>query len=63
MCRGFSFGGDPDTDGKWSIVGMTSKTRCTVKSLIRNKAYAVRVTALGVVGEGPASEIVSAEAA
>ncbi len=55
--------GDPTTDGKWSIVGMTSKARLTVKSLIRNKAYAFRVAALGVVGEGPVSEIVSAEAA
>ena len=55
--------GDPSTDGVWTIVGMTTKARYTVKGLIKNKGYSFRVTALGVVGEGPASEISSAEAA
>jgi hypothetical protein len=42
---------------------MTSKARFTVKGLTRNKAYSFRVTALGTVGEGPVSEMVTAEAA
>jgi hypothetical protein len=55
--------GDPTTTGVWTSVGMTSKARFTVKGLIRNKAYSFRVTALGTVGEGPVSEMVTAEAA
>ena len=55
--------GDPSTDGVWTIVGMTSKARFTMKGLITDKKYSFRVTALGVVGEGPASEVVLAKAA
>ena len=55
--------GDPTSTGVWTSVGMTSKARFTVKGLIRNKAYSFRVTALGTVGEGPVSEMVTAEAA
>lgn len=55
--------GDPTSTGVWTKAGMTSKARFTVKGLIRHKAYSFRVTALGAVGEGPASEIVTAEAA
>ena len=55
--------GDPTTDGKWSIVGMTSKARFTVKGLVTDKNYSFRATALGVVGEGPVSETVTAKAA
>ena len=55
--------GDPTTTGVWTAAGMTSKSRFTVKGLTRNKAYSFRTAALGVVGQGPMSEIVSAEAA
>ncbi len=55
--------GDPLSDGIWTVVGMTSKARFTKKDLITDKKYSFRVTALGVVGEGPASEAVVAKAA
>ncbi len=55
--------GDPTTTGVWTKAGMTSKARFTVKDLTRHKAYSFRVAALGTVGEGPLSEIGTAEAA
>ncbi len=55
--------GDPTTDGKWTIAGLCSKARFTVKDLITDKKYSFKVTALGKVGEGPESEVVMAKAA
>lgn len=54
---------DPAMDGKWVAVGISSKTKLTVKGLTRHKLYAFRAAALGAAGEGPLSEIASAEAA
>jgi len=55
--------GDPTTAGKWTIAGMSSKARFTVKGLVTDKKYSFRATALGVVGEGPVSGTVTAQAA
>lgn len=55
--------GDPTTDGKWTIAGMTSKARFTAKGLITDKKYSFKATAIGVIGEGPASDVVTAKAA
>ncbi|MEO8590719.1 MAG: fibronectin type III domain-containing protein [Flavobacteriales bacterium] len=54
--------GDPKT-GVWKAVGMTSRARFTVSGLITDQLYAFRAAALGVVGEGPVSDIASAKAA
>ncbi|MBK6408934.1 MAG: fibronectin type III domain-containing protein [Flavobacteriales bacterium] len=55
--------GDPTSDAKWTPVGMTSKARLTVKGLTTDRKYSFRVAALGVVGEGPLSDTVTAKAA
>jgi hypothetical protein len=56
--------GDPtNAASTWTHVGTSSKARFTAKGLVTDKQYSFRVTALGVVGEGPASEIVTAKAA
>ena len=55
--------GDPTADGKWTVAGISSKARATVKDLVSDKKYAFRVSAMGVVGEGPVSESVNAKAA
>lgn len=55
--------GDPAMGGKWSLAGTSTKAKLTVSGLETDKMYSFRVAALGVVGEGPMSEIVSAKAA
>ena len=55
--------GDPAMDGKWTFAGSSSRSKLTVTGLTTDKMYAFKVAALGVVGEGPMSEIVSAKAA
>lgn len=55
--------GDPTTTGVWTMAGMCSRGRFTVKGLVSDKAYSFRATALGIVGEGPVSETVTAKAA
>ena len=47
----------------WQVVGISSKAKHTVTDLAANKFFNFRVTALGRVGEGPASEVVTAKAA
>lgn len=42
---------------------MTSKARFTAHGLVTDKKYAFRAAALGVVGEGPTSDVVTAKAA
>lgn len=54
--------GDP-AKGEWKPLDYVTKGKYTVTGLESHKLYAFRVTALGRVGEGPASEIVSAKAA
>jgi predicted DNA-binding protein (UPF0251 family) len=55
--------GDPYTDGVWKPVGMSSKATITIPGLITDKLYSFKTAALGVVGEGPLSEIATAKAA
>ena len=55
--------GDPSTDGVWRPAGMSSKGRITITGLITDKLYSFKTAALGVVGEGPLSEIATAKAA
>lgn len=49
--------------GIWKLVGTTSKARFTVKDLVTAKEYEFRAAALGVVGEGPVSQMVTVRAA
>lgn len=49
--------------GIWKLVGTTSKARFTVKELVTMKEYEFRTAALGVVGEGPVSQVITARAA
>ncbi len=49
--------------GKWTMVGVSSRTKFEVTDLEANKFFSFRVAALGRIGEGPASEIVTAKAA
>ena len=55
--------GDPAVAANWSVVGVSGKTRHTVTDLASNTFFNFRITALGRVGEGPASEVVTAKAA
>lgn len=55
--------GDPAVPKNWTVVGISSKAKHTVTDLEANKFFNFRVTALGRVGEGPASEVVTAKAA
>ncbi|MBK6342910.1 MAG: fibronectin type III domain-containing protein [Flavobacteriales bacterium] len=54
--------GDPAT-GTWEMVAVSSRTRTRVTDLTPGKFYSFRVTALGRIGEGPASDVVSGRAA
>lgn len=55
--------GDPAMGGKWSLAGTSTKAKLTVSGLETDKMYSFKVSALGVVGEGPMSEVVLAKAA
>ncbi len=55
--------GDPTNGGTWKNVGMCSRGRYVVSGLITDKLYTFRVTAIGRVGEGPVSEMVTVKAA
>ncbi|MBK8615491.1 MAG: fibronectin type III domain-containing protein [Flavobacteriales bacterium] len=55
--------GDVADGGKWTMVGVSSRTKFEVTDLEANKFFSFRVAALGRIGEGPASEIVTAKAA
>jgi hypothetical protein len=55
--------GDPASGGTWKNIAMVSRARHTVTGLESHKLYSFRVLAVGVVGEGPLSEVVMAEAA
>lgn len=55
--------GDPEDPSKWKMVTVSSRTRNRVSGLLPGKFYSFRVTALGRIGEGPASDIVSGLAA
>jgi len=55
--------GDIEDPSKWKMVTVSSRTRTRVSGLLPGKFYSFRVTALGRIGEGPASDIVSGRAA
>ncbi|MBK8226749.1 MAG: fibronectin type III domain-containing protein [Flavobacteriales bacterium] len=54
---------DPGDPTKWTMVAVSSKTRTRITDLVPGKFYSFRVTALGRIGEGPASDVVSGRAA
>ena len=54
---------DPGDPAKWSMVAVSSRTRTRITDLLPGKFYSFRVTALGRIGEGPASDVVSGRAA
>lgn len=55
--------GDPGQPENWSLLLQTSKNYCKVTELVTDKPYTFRVAALGVLGEGPVSDIATAKAA
>lgn len=55
--------GDPGRPEDWSKLLQTTKNYCTVTELVTDKPYTFRVAALGVLGEGPVSDIATAKAA
>jgi len=54
---------DPSDATKWEMVAVSSRTQTRVTDLIAGKFYSFRVAALGRIGEGPASDVVSGRAA
>jgi hypothetical protein len=54
--------GDPATS-EWKVVGQCTATKFQAKGLDSDKFYAFKVSALGRIGVGPASEIAQAKAA
>ncbi len=55
---------DPtDLNAEWTVVTVSSRTRVRISGLTPGKFYSFRVTALGRVGEGPASEVSGRRAA
>jgi hypothetical protein len=62
MYQVYMCAGDPAT-GEWKVVGQCTAAKFQVKDVEPNKFFAFRVSALGRIGEGPASEIAQAKAA
>ena len=54
---------DPTVQANWSLVGISSKTSYTVSNLEGGKIYWFRITAVGTLGEGAASDVVMKRAA
>ncbi|MBK8341623.1 MAG: fibronectin type III domain-containing protein [Flavobacteriales bacterium] len=54
---------DPSDTAKWQMVAVSSRTKTRIADLVPGKFYSFRVAALGRIGEGPASDIVSSRAA
>ena len=54
---------DPSDPSKWTLVTVSSRAKARVINLVPGKFYSFRVTALGRIGEGPASDVVSGRAA
>ena len=54
---------DPSDPSKWQMVAVSSKAKARITDLVPGKFYSFRVTALGRIGEGPASDVVSGRAA
>ena len=54
---------DPSDPSKWTLSTVSSRAKARVIDLVPGKFYSFRVTALGRIGEGPASDVVSGRAA
>jgi hypothetical protein len=54
---------DPSDANAWTVVAVSSRTRVRITDLQPGKFYSFRVTALGRIGEGPASEVSGRRAA
>jgi hypothetical protein len=54
---------DPSDANAWTVVAVSSRTRVRITDLAPGKFYSFRVTALGRIGEGPASEVSGRRAA
>ncbi len=54
---------DPSIESNWSLVGISSRSGHTVVDLTGGKYYWFRITAVGTVGEGAASDVVMKRAA
>ena len=54
---------DPSDPSKWTLATVCSRAKTSVTKLVPGKFYSFRVTALGRIGEGPASDVVSGRAA
>ena len=55
--------GDPTLSTGWTVAAVISGTKTTIVDLESGKYYSFRVTALGRIGEGPASENIGSRAA
>ena len=55
--------GEPSDPTRWSMVAVSSRTGTRITDLVPGKFDSFRVTALGRIGEGPASDVVSGRAA
>ncbi len=54
---------DPALEGDWSLVGISSRAAHMVTDLDGGRFYWFRITAVGTVGEGAASDVVMKRAA
>lgn len=63
MYQVYMTAGDPSLSTGWILLGVTGKARYSAAGLESGKFYNFRVTALGGVGEGPASENIGQRAA
>ena len=54
---------DPSDPKAWQMIAVSSRTRTRITALVPGKFYSFRVAALGRIGEGPASDVVSGRAA
>jgi len=55
--------GDPTEAAKWTMVLVGSRAKARITNLVPGQYYSFRVTALGRIGEGPASDVVGGRAA
>lgn len=63
MCQAYMNAGDPTDAAKWTMVLVGSRAKARITNLVPGQYYSYRVTALGRIGEGPASAVVGCRAA
>ena len=63
MYQVYMVAGDATDQTQWTVVAVCSRTSTRIKGLTPGADYSFRVTALGRIGEGPASGVVSKHAA